>query len=99
VLFLCSITVAGNVLVGNRAYPAITADFEKTFAKLSTMKADLVLTSHPETADVLERQARDEAGDRRAFIDPTALPRIVAESKADFESALAEAQHSKRAAP
>jgi metallo-beta-lactamase class B len=99
VLFLCSITVAGNVLVGNRAYPAIAVDFEKTFAKLATMQADIVLTSHPEIAHVLEREARVEAGDRRAFIDPTSLRRIVVHSKADFESALARAQHPKRAAP
>jgi metallo-beta-lactamase class B len=97
VLFLCSITVAGNILVGNRAYPTITEDFEKTFAKLATMQADIVLTSHPEMAEVLEREARVKAGDLRAFIDPTLLPKIVAHSKANFESALAEAQHTKRA--
>ena len=97
VLFLCSITVAGNILVGNRAYPTITVDFEKTFAKLSTMKADIVLTSHPEIANILERQARVEAGDRGAFIDPTALSRIVAKSKAAFESVLAKAQRTKQA--
>jgi metallo-beta-lactamase class B len=84
VLFLCSITVAGNRLVGNRAYPAIVADYKQTFAKLSAMKADIVLTTHPEIADVLGREARAEAGDRRAFIDPTALATIVARSKADF---------------
>jgi metallo-beta-lactamase class B len=72
VLFLCSITVAGNVLVGNRAYPGI------------------VLTSHPELADVLGREARVKAGDTRAFIDPTALPSIVAEAKAHFEAVLAQ---------
>jgi metallo-beta-lactamase class B len=87
VLFPCSITVAGNILVGNRAYPTITADYEETFAKLSAMKADIVLTSHPEMADVFGREARLEAGDRRAFIEPTFLPRFVAQSKADFEKA------------
>jgi metallo-beta-lactamase class B len=95
VLFLCSITVAGNILVGNRAYPTIAVDFEETFAKLSTMKADIVLTSHPEIAGVLERQARVKAGDRDAFIDPSALSSIVAESKAAFESALVKAQRTK----
>jgi len=39
VLFLCSITVAGNILVGNRAYPEIASDFRATFRKLGTMKA------------------------------------------------------------
>ncbi len=92
VLFLCSITVAGNVLVGNQAYPTIVADFEKTFAQLSAMKADIVLTSHPGVADVLGREARVEAGDPGAFIDPKELPSIVAQSKAEFEAALSEAK-------
>jgi metallo-beta-lactamase class B len=94
VLFLCSITVAGNILVGNRAYPGIVADYENTFAKLSAMKADIVLTSHPDVAvaDVMGREARAEAGDRRAFIDPNALPPIVAQAKREFEAALAKAR-------
>ena len=99
VLFLCSLTVAGNALVGNRAYPSIVADFEQTFDRLAAVPADIVLTSHPEIADVLGREARAVAGDRRAFIDPAALPAIVAESKADFAAALAAARHSRSAAP
>jgi metallo-beta-lactamase class B len=98
VLVLCSITVAGNILVGNKAYPAIATDYEETFAKLSAMKADIVLTSHPEMADVLGREARLKAGDRRAFIDPTFLPRFIAQSKADFEAALSKAAHTQPAA-
>jgi metallo-beta-lactamase class B len=97
VLFLCSITVAGNTLVSNRAYPTIVADYQNTFAKLSGMKADIVLTSHPEIANVLGREARAEAGDRRAFIDPTALPAIVAHSRQDFEAALAKARRTQGA--
>jgi metallo-beta-lactamase class B len=96
VLFLCSITVAGNLLVGNRAYPAIAEDFEKTFAKLAAMKADIVLTSHPGAADVLGREARVKAGDGKAFVDSTALPSIVAQAKVDFEAALAEAKKTAR---
>jgi metallo-beta-lactamase class B len=99
VLFLCSITVAGNLLVGNRAYPGIVADYEETFTRLSAMKADIVLTSHPEMADVLGREARLEAGDRRAFIDPTFLPRFIAQSRSDFEAAMSKAKHTKPAAP
>jgi metallo-beta-lactamase class B len=98
VLFLCSITVAGNLLVGNRAYPSIVADYEETFTKLSAMKADIVLTSHPEMADLLGRQARLEAGDRRAFVDPAFLRTFVVQSKADFEAALSKARHARPAA-
>jgi metallo-beta-lactamase class B len=92
VLFVCSLTVAGNILVGNRAYPEIAADYRKTFDKLAAMKADILLTSHPGFANVLGREARRESGDPNAFIDPTALPSLVAASKRDFERSLASAK-------
>jgi metallo-beta-lactamase class B len=92
VLFLCSITVAGNILIGNRAYPEIASDYRATFRKLKTMKADVVLPSHPDLADVLEREARRETGEADAFIDPQALPSLVAHFSAAFETALAAAR-------
>jgi len=92
VLFLCSITVAGNRLVGNRAYPGIVGDYRATFAKLAAMRADILLTSHPEMADVLGREARREAGKADAFVDPAALPALVRESRMAFEDALAKAR-------
>jgi metallo-beta-lactamase class B len=88
VIFPCSISVAGNVLVGNKGYPDITADYERSFKILSDMKADVVLTNHPDVADVIEREARQKAGAEDAFVDPTLLQRIVAKSKADFETTL-----------
>jgi metallo-beta-lactamase class B len=91
ILFLGSITVAGNILVGNHAYPNIVQDYRTTFTKLAGMHADILLTSHPEMADVLDREARREAGDANAFMDPGALPRLVATSKAAFEQTLAKA--------
>ncbi|KRG69937.1 hypothetical protein ABB27_05340 [Stenotrophomonas terrae] len=90
-MFLCSLTVAGNTLIGNRSYPAIADDFRASFAKLAAMHADIVLTGHPGTADVLERQARREDGDADAFVDAGLLSRLVSTSKADFEAALSEA--------
>ena len=92
VLFLCSITVAGNILVGNQAYPQIAADYRATFRRLETMTADIVLPSHPDIADVIEREARREAGQTDAFIDPQALPSLVAHFSAAFETALAAAR-------
>ncbi len=92
VLFLCSITIAGNILVGNHAYPEIASDYRATFRKLAAMKADIVLPSHPDIADVLEREARREGGETDAFIDPQALPSLVAHFSAAFETALAAAR-------
>jgi metallo-beta-lactamase class B len=89
VLFLCSITVAGNILVGNHAYPEIASDYRATFRKLESLKADIVLPSHPDLADVIERGARREAGETNAFIDTQLLPSLVAHFSAAFETALA----------
>lgn len=99
VLFLCSITVAGNVLVGNRAYPEIADDYRSTFDRLDAMRAEIVLTSHPDIADVLGRQARRDAGDANAFVDRGALRRIVAAARAEFNESLAKASALKREKP
>ncbi len=96
VLFLCSITVAGNTLVGNRTYPGIADDYRATFAKLAAMRADIVLTSHPEMSDVLERAARRDAGEAGAFVEPTLLPALVKDFSAAFEKALKEQEAAKR---
>lgn len=96
VLFLCSITVAGNILVGNRAYPEIAEDYRNTFDKLAKMRADILLTSHPEMADVLGREARQKAGMPNAFVDPSALPVLVAQSQVAFEASLRAAKASAR---
>jgi metallo-beta-lactamase class B len=92
VVIPCSISVAGNVLVHNRAYPGIAADYRRSFRRLAAMKADVVLTNHPELADVHGREARRVAGDRNAFIAPGLLQQIVADARADFAVELAK-QH------
>ncbi len=96
VLFPCSITVAGNRLIGNRGYPGIVADFRRTFAKLATLRADIVLPGHPEAAEVIERGKRRSEGQADAFVDPRLLPRMVAEQRAAFETELAKAQRPAR---
>jgi metallo-beta-lactamase class B len=89
VVIPCSLAVADNVLVGNRAYPEIVADYRRSFARLKAMKADVVLTNHPEVADVLGREARARAGHADAFVDRGQLQCIVAESETDFDTELA----------
>jgi metallo-beta-lactamase class B len=99
VLFLCSITVAGNVLVGNKVYPNIATDYAATFDKLAGMRADVVLTSHPEIADVLGREARRQPGQPNPFIDPSALSAIVADARSDFQQSLATARAGRAESP
>ncbi len=89
VVFPCSVSVAGNRLIGNRAYPGIVADYRRSIAMLGTLHADIVLPSHPELADVIARGKRQAAGDTTAFIDPALLPKIVNKAKVAFDADLA----------
>ena len=91
VIFPCSISVAGNILVGNESYPDIVRDFRRSFDRLASMKADIVLPAHPEIADILGRKAKRDAGDAEAFIDDTLLSALVDRSLAAFENELAKA--------
>lgn len=88
VVFPCSITVAGNKLVGNKGYPGIVADFRRSFARLRRIRADVVLPAHPELADVVGRARRRDAGDAAAFIAPELLPRLVDQAEAALEREL-----------
>ena len=95
VIFPCSLNSPGNVLVGNKAYPNIVADYERSFAIVDKMKADIALPAHPEAGEVLERGARRKNGDENAFVDPGLLQRIVAQSRAGFKADLEKQKRSK----
>ncbi len=82
VVFPCSVTVAGNRLFGNRRYPGIVADYRASFARLAALRADVVLPSHPETADVF---ARAKAG---TLVAPGLLRAIVLKARDDFDREL-----------
>jgi metallo-beta-lactamase class B len=92
VVFLCSLTVAGNKLVGNKGYPGIVADYRRTFARVRRLRADVVLPGHSEQADIIGRAQRRDAGDAVAFIDPAQLPRLLAEAETAFDTALKKEQ-------
>ena len=89
VVFPCSLTVAGNRLIGNTGYPGIVADFRKTFPRIAALRADVVLPAHPEGADVLGRHRRQVAGDAQAFVAPDLLATLAADAAAAFETELA----------
>lgn len=86
VLFACSLTVAGNKLVGNRRYPGIVADFRRSFARFGAMHADVVLPFHPESVDLMGRKAHGQ------FVDATVLPKMVRDARVAFDADLAKQQ-------
>lgn len=88
VVFPCSISVAGNKLIGNKGYPGIVEDYRRSFARMRTLKADIVLPAHPELADLRGRAERRAAGDEDAFLAPDLLPRMIDEAEAGFEKQL-----------
>lgn len=95
VVFPCSITVAGNKLVGNKGYPGIVADYRRTFLRMGQLPSDVVLPAHPEAADVLGRGRRRASGDPDAFFAFLFLQRLVIDAEKAFEAEL-KSQENKR---
>jgi metallo-beta-lactamase class B len=74
----------------NTTYPHVIQDFEKSFATLSALPCDILLTPHPEVSDLWGRLARrDKGGDPNAFVDPTACRRLADTSRANLEKRVA----------
>jgi len=89
VLFACSLTVAGQKLSGDPAYPDAAADFRRTFAKLRAFKADYFLNFHPEFFDLAGKRARLAKGETDPFRDPAELGRAVQLAERLFQKELA----------
>lgn len=89
VLFACSLTVAGQRLAGDPAYPDAAGDFRRTFAKLRSLKADYFLNFHPGFFDMASKRARQVLGEIDAFRDPTELARQVDRAERMFREELA----------
>lgn len=89
VMLFCSISVAGNPLVGNAAYPDIVQDYRRSFARLAQMHADIFLAPHGNQFDLDGKLARMKPGAPNPFIDPGELPRFLTKARADFDAELA----------
>ncbi|MGQ3015751.1 subclass B3 metallo-beta-lactamase [Phenylobacterium sp.] len=94
-MIYCSTSVAANRLVSadkGPQYPGIVADYEQTFAKLKTMRADIFLAPHAEQFGLEKKRAAMTEGAPNPFVDPTELQKVVAASEAAFRAALAKQQ-------
>ncbi|PVM91361.1 CAU/MBL1b family subclass B3 metallo-beta-lactamase [Caulobacter endophyticus] len=94
VTFPCSLSVAGNVLVGNKAHKSIVADYRASFAAMRTLPTDVMLPSHEEQGDLLTKRQKQLRGDADAFIDPTELAGFVDGYETRFNQELARQQGS-----
>jgi metallo-beta-lactamase class B len=92
VIFVCSLTTAGNRLVGNKLYPSIATDFPSSFARLKQVKADIVLSGHPEATNLEEKYLAQLSGKKDAFVNPDDLLNLVKKAEEKFEEELKKQQ-------
>jgi metallo-beta-lactamase class B len=72
-------------------YPAALGDFERSFATLAALPCDILLTPHPELADILQKHVRNAAGGAgNAFIDPEGCRRYVEWGRGSLRERIAE---------
>lgn len=79
----------GYKLVNNAAYPAIAADYAKTFRVLKSLKADIFLGAHGSYFDMDTKIARMTPGGANPFVDPAGYAGFVASSERAFQAELA----------
>jgi len=92
VVYYCSTSVAANRLAPKEQYKGIVADYQRTFATLGKMKADIFLAPHGEQFDLAAKRARLKPGQPNPFVDPSELSTFVAESRQAFETELTRQQ-------
>ena len=83
----------GYILVGNKDYPGIATDYERTFRFLKAQPVDLFLGAHGGYYDMNAKYARSiDAGAINPFIDPEGYHRYVADREKAFLAELAKQQ-------
>lgn len=75
---------AGYVLVGNKTYPTIATDYEKTFTVLKSLPVDLFLGAHGAYFGMKAKYEKMKAGGANPFIDPAGYAAYVGERESAF---------------
>jgi metallo-beta-lactamase class B len=75
---------AGYILVGNKNYPTIAQDYEKTFKVLRSLPVDLFLGAHGAYFGMKAKYERMKAGGPNPFIDPAGYHAYVTDREAAF---------------
>ena len=82
----------GYVLVGNKKYPGIAQDYDKTFQVLKSLPADVFLGAHGDYYGMPAKYAKLKPGSANPFIDPEGYKAYVANREAAFRKELAKQQ-------
>jgi metallo-beta-lactamase class B len=92
VLVLGGLTILDPTpLVGNKAYPTIAQDYERTYATLKRLPCDIFLGAHLSYYDGAAKLARLRSGETGAnpFVDPDGFRTFVAKAEQRFRNQLA----------
>ena len=84
----------GYVLVGNKKYPGIVQDYEKTFQVLKSLPTDLFLGAHGDYYGMLAKYEK-LAANKNAFVDPEGYKAYVDLKEKEFRGKLADQQAKK----
>jgi metallo-beta-lactamase class B len=82
----------GYVLVGNKKYPGIAQDYEKTFQVLKSLPADVFLGAHGDYYGMPAKYAKLKDGAANPFVDAAGYKAYVANREAAFHKELAKQQ-------
>lgn len=74
----------GYILVGNKNYPTIASDYEKTFRVLKSLPVDLFLGAHGGYYGMETKHALLGKSDKNPFIDPEGCLRYVNDREGAF---------------
>jgi metallo-beta-lactamase class B len=92
-LIICSLSTLTFDLVDNPDYPEIAADFARTYDALQSLPCEVFLGAHGNWFDIEGKRARIANGELDAFYDPNGCRAYLAQSRAEFEAALARQQN------
>jgi metallo-beta-lactamase class B len=87
----CSVGVnPGYVLVGNKDYPQIAADYVRSFETLHALPVDVFLAPHGAQYGLVEKYAQLEKKGANPFVDPAGFKAYVDRSEKSFHARLEE---------
>ena len=91
VVLVCSVGVnPGYVLVDNKDYPEIAADYVKSFAKLRSLPCDVFIAAHGDFYHLAEKYAKVGKSETNPFVDHAGYLAYIDEKERDFNKRLAE---------
>jgi metallo-beta-lactamase class B len=91
------VSAPGFRFTDGQHYPGALQDFERSFAVLSKVPCDILVSAHPDASGLWDRYDRQRKGARDAFVDPAACKDYVETARERLRKRVAEERsHAKR---